>query len=130
MNAAIYNTDTGAITRLAECYADNVANQCGEGESYKVVEDTINDELYYVDTSVDGHAIRERALQDYTVSASGLTVTISGLAPGTEVHVVGAMVIADEDPTELEFDVPGVHAVRISGLAAFVEEEIEVQIDG
>lgn len=130
MNAVIYNSETGSILRMAVCAADNVAAQCGEGESYKIVEDTINDELYYVDTSIDGHAVRERTLQGYTVSSYGLTVSITGLAPGTEVHVAGLMVVADEEPTELEFDLPGVHAVRISGLAAFMDEEIEVQING
>lgn len=130
MIAAIYNTETGVITRMVECHADNVANQCGEGESYKLAESAISDDSHYIDVGVEWHPIMKRAFQDYTVSSSGLTVTIAGLAAGTEIHVSGLMVVADDDPTELEFDVPGVHAVRISGLAAFVNEEIEVQING
>lgn len=130
MSAVIYNLQTGQILRQVICYANLVGVQCEDGESYKMVYEPIDDERFYVDVGVAGHAIRERTLQDYTVSTSGLTVTITGLAPGTEVHVAGLMIVADEDPTELEFDVPGVHIVGLSGLAALMDEEIEVQVNG
>lgn len=130
MNVAIYDTNTGAIDRIVECFANNVATQCDEGESYKILSTEISDATHYIDVGVEWRPIKDRVAQEYAVEVSDFTVVITGLAPGTLVSIDAAEIVADDEPTELEFDVPGVHAVRISGLAAFVEEEIEVQIDG
>lgn len=130
MKVAIYNIETGAIVRMVECHADNVANQCGDGESYKLTESTVDDEHHYIDVGVEWHPFVERVAQEYSVTVSELTATITGLVPGTLVQVDGADVVVDDEPTEIEFDAPGIRYFMLSGAVPFIDEQFEVDVHG
>lgn len=67
---------------------------------------------------------------DYTTTVDDLSYTITGLPAGIKVYFEDQFIITDDDPTEIEFDIPGTYTLELSGSVPHLDETIEVTING
>ena len=63
-----------------------------------------------------------------SVRTDDLTITLSGVPSGMTVKTNGMEAISDDEPLEIEYDLPGPYTVSLSGLVEYLDDEIEVTV--
>lgn len=123
---AVYDRASGKIKRIVECDDDMIDMQADGDESVLQVPNAgvVQDDTHYVKNG----GIREKASYTPTLSVSGLATTIHDVPAGLTVTVGGASVVADVNPVEIEFDIPGTYTIDIGGLVEYRDESLEVTV--
>lgn len=128
-----YDTRSGGITKLLQPSDLSLVPLYIEDtwEDYLDVTEEVDGPGHYVDS---GKIVAKKALP-YTQAISGLVVTLTGLPVGTRVVVVvddeeQTPLLVDDQPTEIDFELPGTYTLMLSGSAPHLDEELEVIVNG
>lgn len=123
---AVYDSASGKIKRIVECDDDMIDMQANDDEGVLQVRisGAVQDDTHYVKNG----GIREKSVFDTMINVSGFSATVTGVPAGTTVTVGGASVVADVNPVEIEFDIPGTYTIDIGGLVEYRDESMEVTV--
>lgn len=144
ISIAIYRESSGIIDRVVslpyiECpverkedrallgLPDNYADaQCDPSDAWVETHGGVDSHTHYVNPAT--RTIHERSEIKATAETTGLTATIHDVPAGLTVTVGGASVVADGNPVEIEFDIPGTYTIDIGALVEYRDESLEVTI--
>lgn len=108
--------------------AGNITGSIAAPVQYMSVDQPVDTAQFYVDVSVEPHVRRPRLDYEPLVSLEGLTATLTGVPAGVRVTVGERSILADDEPTELAFDRPGVYRVALRGDPHYVVKSLEVSV--
>lgn len=130
MKAAIYEINSGRITSIFSGPTDHIHLQPLEGESFIILGplDEVGDTTHYVKLPEE-EALPKTPLT-YTLDTTGLTATITGLPAEMKVFYQGQHIVTDDDPTEIEFELPGTYQLEMTGSVPHLDETLEVTVNG
>lgn len=113
--------------RYAVCDLKGVIRSIVSGPYYYVECDSdVMDDTHYQD--VETKQLRPKAPLGYTTEINDLTVTIDALPSGVRVETNGREMVTDHEITEIEYDVPGIYTISLSGHVEFLDETLEVTV--
>ncbi|MDT8894170.1 hypothetical protein RSO41_05840 [Halomonas sp. I1] len=121
---AIYQEGSPEILSTCQCGENQADMQCGEGESWVEVDESVSDDTHYID--IDQRVAVARSAFDPQCSVGDLVVHFIGLPADTVIGAMGQELIADGDD-EVEFDVPGTYRIALSH-PRYLDETVEVTV--
>lgn len=126
---AIFDKSTGEILSNYFGPPKTVSDQLSAGLGAAPCDESVTDTTHWVDQSGHKRVIREKAPLEPSVSTDGLTVTLIDLPEGLSVSVMGELAITDEEPLEIEFELPGTYTIELSGLVPYLAQALEVSVE-
>ena len=120
---AVYNPK-GEITKIVQCPEFLFQDQTGLYESAIDFPEGLDPQACYVYRG----QLHPRQPYSKSILFEGQKMIIHGLPIGTRVQVDNLTVIADAEPTEIEFELGGKYQVELRGPAAYLPENIIVNI--
>ncbi|MGP9417286.1 hypothetical protein ACT3R4_18060 [Halomonas sp. AOP7-E1-9] len=90
-------------------------------------EEDVHDTTHYIDISNDEIKAKQKIMIRSKIN--GLSLTMSGLPSGLNVETNGMAIITDDEPLVIEYDVPGIYQVALSGRVDYLDEVLEVTVD-
>lgn len=113
---------SGAIISLMRAPSRDMVDL--QGKPYLECDETVSDTTHYV---LEG-AVVEKAPFACTQTISGTTITLEGLPAGTTVRTEGQEIVADDQPTEIAYEIPGTYTLELSGSVPHLDETLEVTV--
>lgn len=113
---AVYNSD-GLIKQMLTTVDD-----------FAKVDSSVSDTTHYID--IDSGQPKTKKKYEYQLGRGSLTLTFTGLPAGVNVNVGFIETVTDSEPTIIEFELPGHYQVALTGHHHYIDEDIEVSIDG
>lgn len=86
----------------------------------------VNDVTHFY--NLETQSIEAKAELDLQVNVEDLAVTIHNLPANLKVETNDMEVFTDEEPLVIEYDIPGVYDIKLSGHARFLDLELEVTV--
>lgn len=133
----LYDPATGAIRQTGHCLDADLAQMASLFSGAAVLEyagsDHPEDRSHYVDVSGAVDVVRQRApnpsgIDKATIATTGAdAAVISGIPPGSEVYVNGALIGVTEDGQfQLTSDAPATFEVRIKAPPSYLDAEYTI----
>jgi hypothetical protein len=97
-------------------------------DDFAKVDSSVSDTTHYIDT--DSGQPKPKKKYKYQLDKDSLALTITGLPAGVNVNVGFMETVTDSEPTIIEFELPGHYQVTLTGHHHYIDEEIEVLVDG
>lgn len=113
---AVYGSD-GSIKQILTTVDD-----------FAKVDGAVSDTTHYID--IDSGQPKPKQKYEYQLDNDGLVLTITGLPAGVNVNVGFIETVTDSEPTVIEFELPGHYQVALTGHHHYIDEDIEVSVDG
>lgn len=88
--------------------------------------DDVSDITHFYNT--DTSQIELKHELQYTISVDGLEVTISGLPENLYVHTNNMHTMTDSEDLVVEYDIPGIYTIELSGRAEYLITTIDVEV--
>ncbi|MBT2771304.1 hypothetical protein J7J47_03550 [Halomonas sp. ISL-60] len=88
--------------------------------------DTVSDITHYYNT--DSQEIEHKMDLQYDIQINGLEVTITGLPTDLNVYTNNMHTQTDNEDLIIEYDIPGLYKIEISGRAEYLETTIDVEV--
>ena len=124
----VFNNETGRITQFGDCAEGEWEYQDQDEPHLTVILGAFHFDDYYVDLATGTPELKREF--EYSLRQSDLTLVIEGLPAGTKITVEGDSLETDDEDTEIDFDVPGVYRIALSGQVSHHNADFEVTIDG
>lgn len=88
--------------------------------------DDVSDITHFYNT--DTASIELKYELQYTLTTDALEVTISGLPENLNVNTNNMHTMTDNEDLVIEYDIPGVYKIELSGRAEYLETIIDVEV--
>jgi len=126
MNFCFYDNE-GCVLYVLNAPTKESAER--QGGDFLECGEEVSDDSHYVDLISGEPVVKRKLAMELDVVSSGLTVQVVGIPKDSVVSVSGApSVHVDDQPTEIEFDVPGTYGIRINPPPQYRDEVLEVTV--